>query len=161
MKTLPIRLVALALFGCLANLPAAYAATATTTFQVTANVVATCSASATDMAFGAYSGALIDQTSAVSVTCTSTTGYTIGLDDGLNYANSTHRSMKNAGTDYLEYELYSDVAGGTRWGNVTGTWVSDTGTGSAQSHTVYGRLPAGQDLFIGTYSDTITVTVTY
>lgn len=158
MKMPPVRLVTLALFGCLANLPAAHAATATTTFTVTASVAATCSTSATNMAFGAYSGTVIDQTSTITVTCTNTTGYTVALDNGDNYS-APNRRMNNAGS-YLNYELYSDAGRTTRWGD-NPDWVSGAGTGSAQNLTVYGRLPAGQALFIGSYTDTIEVTVTY
>jgi spore coat protein U-like protein len=37
-----------------------------------------------------------------------------------------------------------------------------TGTGAAQSSTVYGRVPTGQGAAaIGSYSDTVVVTITY
>ncbi len=111
------------------------------------------------MTFGAYTGAQIDQTTTVSITCTSTTPYTVGLDDGANPL-VTQRRMTN-GTNFLNYELYSDSGRTTRWGNASGSWVSDTGSGSAQSKTVYGRLAGSQALFLGSYTDTITVTVTY
>ncbi len=154
-----IRLAALALLPLLADLPAAHAATVTTTFQVTASVVATCSATATTLAFGAYDAtAAIDQANTMSVTCTNGTAYTVALDNGL-YASGSQRRMKDAGTDYLNYNLYSDAGRTTAWDS-TNT-VSDTGDGAAQSHPVYGRLPAGQTLFVGSYADTVTVTVTF
>ena len=53
---------------------AAYAVTTTTTtFQVTANVQATCLVSATPLAFGTYNGTVNNKTSNVNVTCTNTT----------------------------------------------------------------------------------------
>jgi spore coat protein U-like protein len=36
-----------------------------------------------------------------------------------------------------------------------------TGNGAAQVETVYGQIPAGQFVAPGSYSDTITATVTY
>jgi spore coat protein U-like protein len=155
-----VSLSTLALFICLTGTPALYAATATTTFNVTATVPTSCSVSAGgDLAFGSYTGTQIDATTTVSITCTNGTAYTAGLDDGLNYS-APNRRMAN-GTAYLNYELYSDSGRTTRWGNATGSWVSDTGTGSAQSKTVYGRLAGSQTLVVGSYTDTITVTITY
>jgi len=39
--------------------------------------------------------------------------------------------------------------------------VANTGTGSSQSFTVYGRIPTQTTPSPDTYTDTITVTVTY
>src|SRR5437667_2090328 len=61
----------------------AIAATTTTTFAVTATVQATCVVSATTMAFGTYTGVVANSTSTVSVTCTNTTPYNVGLSAGL------------------------------------------------------------------------------
>jgi spore coat protein U-like protein len=48
------------------------------------------------------------------------------------------------------------------WGITIGTdTVSATGNGAAQTHTVYGRVPAQTTPAPATYSDTVTVTVTY
>lgn len=58
MMTMRIRvhLAALAVLSCVAGLPAAYAATAETTFNVVANVPNTCSVTAVKLAFGTYVG---------------------------------------------------------------------------------------------------------
>lgn len=162
-KCLPLMLAAAA-----ALTPAsAPAATATDTFQVTANVLGSCSVSATDLAFGDYtptSGTPLDQTSTVSVTCTTGTTYDVGLNEGLNdYGNGvTGRRMVYATTNFLAYALYSDSGRTTNWGNTVDTdTVDGTGNGSAQDITVYGRVPINQYVTAGGYSDTITVTVTY
>ncbi len=152
-------LTALALFTCLTGTPTAFAATTTDTFAVTASVATVCSVTATDLAFGAYANVAIAATSTISVTCTSGGAYTVGLNDGLHF--STTRRMQNAGTDYLSYELYKEVGHTNRWGSAGGELVSGTGTGAAQDLTVYGDLPGSQGLIAGSYSDTITVTVTY
>ncbi len=152
------RFTALALLTSLGHVPAAQAATATATFQVTATVAATCSATTTNLGFGTYTGAQIDQTNTIDVTCTNGTTYTVGLNNGANYS-APNRRMTN-GTNFLNYDLYNDAPGGTRWGDGSGT-VNGTGNGMAQTLTVYGRLPAGQTLYTGSYTDTIQVTITY
>lgn len=152
-----IRLTPLALLACLTGIPASYAATTTTTFTVTATVVNTCSATATNLGFGTYVNVTIDATSTVSVTCTSGGAYTVGLSNGANYS-APNRRMTN-GSAFLNYELYSDAGRLTVWNDTT--TVAGTGSGSAQDLTVYGRLPGTQGLIAGSYTDTITATVTY
>ena len=62
----------------------------------------------------------------------------------------------------INYSLYNNSGRTTNWGNTIGTdTVSSTGTGASQSFTVYGRVPAQTTPAPATYSDTITVTVTY
>jgi spore coat protein U-like protein len=133
------------------------------TFIVTAVVQATCLVSATNMVFGTYIGAVVTSTSAVSVTCTNTTPYNIGLSAGLaTGATVTTRKMAGPASATLSYALFRDSARTLNWGNTVGTdTVSSTGNGSAQLSSVFGRLAAGQLVTPGAYSDTILVTVTY
>jgi spore coat protein U-like protein len=68
-----------------------------------------------------------------------------------------------SGTHVLTYNLYLDPTHLTIWGDGssgTGT-VSGTGTGANVGTPVYGRIPPGQNASVGSYSDVITVTVTY
>jgi spore coat protein U-like protein len=161
MKKPLIRLTSLAVLACLANTPTAFAATATDTFNVTANIPTSCSVTAgSDLAFGDYTGTQIDATTTVSVTCTSGGAYTVGLNDGTHFS-SPNRRMLHDTADFLNYELYKEEARTNRWGNSGAELVDGTGTGSAQTLTVYGRLPGSQSLIAGAYTDTITVTVTY
>ncbi len=137
--------------------------TATTQFSVTATIVKDCTVSATNLAFGNYTGALNTSTSTISATCTSGTAYTVGLSAGLaTGATVTNRSMTGPGSALLHYGLYSNSGHTTNWGNTLATnWVSRTGNGAAQPITVYGQVPAGQYVTPGSYTDTITVSVTY
>jgi spore coat protein U-like protein len=141
----------------------AFAATATTTFGVNATVQATCLVSATAMAFGTYTGAVATSTSAVSVTCTNTTPYNVGLSAGLaTGATVTTRSMTGPASALLGYALFSDSARTVNWGQTIATdTVTGTGNGSAQAITVYGQAAAAQYVAPGSYADTITATVTY
>ncbi len=140
----------------------ASAATATTTFQVTATVVATCLISGNTLAFGNYTGVQLDGTTTLSVTCTNTTPYNVGLNAGTaTGATVTTRKMVN-GANLLAYALYSDTGRTTNWGNTVSTdTVPGTGNGSAQTLTVYGRIAAAQYVTPGSYADTITATITY
>jgi spore coat protein U-like protein len=136
---------------------------ATASFTVTAVVQATCLVSATNMAFGTYTGAVATSTSAVSVTCTNTTPYNIGLSAGLaTGATVTTRKMTGPASATLNYALFRDSARTLNWGNTVGTdTISSTGNGSAQLSSVFGKLAVGQLVTPGAYSDTIIVTVTY
>jgi spore coat protein U-like protein len=122
-----------------------------------------CGVTATNLAFGNYTGALVDSTSTISVTCTSTTTYNVGLNAGLaTGATVTNRSMTGPGSALLHYSLFSNSGYTTNWGNTVGTnTVAGTGNGVVQSLTVYGQVPAGQHSTPGSYTDTITVSVTY
>ena len=144
---------------------AAHAATATTSFQVQLTIQAQCLInSASTLNFGTQGvlSANVDQTSAIQVQCTNTTPYNIGLDAGTGAgATVTTRKLTGGGAT-INYSLYSDSARTSVWGNTIGTnTVASTGTGAAQSFTVYGRIPSQTTPAPATYTDTITVTVTY
>jgi spore coat protein U domain-containing protein, fimbrial subunit CupE1/2/3/6 len=137
--------------------------TVTARFTVAATVVGACSLSATDLAFGAYSGSLTNSTSSISVNCVNGTPYDVGLNAGNGPgATVTNRSMTGRGAAQLHYKLSRDPAHTFNWGNTVGTdTVAGTGTGTTQSLAVYGQLPANQSVPSGNYSDTIVVTVTF
>lgn len=154
--------IALGAMSVISTEPTA-AATSTATFQVTAAVAATCVISATNLAFGTYSGVQTDSTSTLSATCTNTTPYTVGLSVGAaTGATATARSMTGPSAALLGYALYRDAARTLNWGFTAGTdTLGGTGSGAAQTLTVYGRVPAGQYVAPGAYTDTITATITF
>lgn len=161
MKKLSAVVLGLSLIG------AAQADTITTTFPVSAEVKASCNAvTANALNFGEYdsiSGSNKDATSTIDVTCTSGTSFSVYLNGGVN-GSITDRRLKAANSSaQLSYNLFSDSARTTIWGdNNAGTPSTGTGTGSAVTQTVYGRINAGQNNApIDTYHDTITVTVDY
>ena len=144
---------------------AVYGATTTTTFTVQMTITASCTiVSASTLNFGS-NGVLtanVDQTSTLQVQCTNTTPYNIGFDAGAaTGATVTTRKMTSGGAT-IGYSLYSNSGRTTNWGNTVGTdTVSATGSGASQSYTVYGRVPPQATPAPATYTDTITVTVTY
>lgn len=156
------------LIGLLAVVVAASGAQAASTLgtlNVTASVADTCVVNVTHVAFGSYTGGVTDASGAVSVTCTNGTGYTVALDAGAGSgATVASRKLTHASQSdqTLSYSLYSDALHTSVWGQSTGTnTVAGTGTGAAVSHTVYGRVFSSQYPKAGSYSDTVTVTVSY
>ncbi len=140
------------------------AATATTTFLVVANVLVTCTISATELNFGDYTGLRINAQSEILVRCTNTAQWNIGLNQGTcTGATVTTRCMTGPAPFLLNYSLSSDAAGTVNWGNTVGTdTVAGTGTGTSQVVSVFGTLPAGQSTAgPGGYADTITATITF
>lgn len=97
-------------------------------------------------------------TGTVEVSCGASASYTISLSAG--FGTFASRVM-TGGASQLDYNLFTDSQRVTVWGDGTAgsTTVSATGTGA--SYTVYGLIPARQNVPAGSYSDTITVTVTY
>lgn len=130
-----------------------------------------CTVTATAVSFGNYNpiaATTNDATGTVQVTCTMVVAlggsYTIDLSAGSS-GNAAQRTLKQ-GASSLNYNLYTDAGRSTVWGDGTGgsSHVSPTFTALLfvqQSATIYGRIPAGQNVAAGSYGDTITVTVTY
>jgi len=142
----------------------AYATTATATIAVSTTVTNTCTISATGLPFPAYTGAAADPgTATLTINCTNLANYSVALDKGLGAgASVTTRQMTN-GSSTLGYSLYKDSGHGTIWGDGTGSTVTvaGTGNGTPQTLTVYGQIPSGENSISGTYTDTVTATITY
>ena len=124
---------------------------------------ASCFVTTSGLNFGTYNvfSSLDDSvTTTVSVNCTKNKPYSISLSSGSGtFASRTLTSA--VGT--LTYNLFLDSTHLTIWGDgSSGTSIfSGTGSGVAIATTVYGRIPARQNVRVGSYSDVITVTVTY
>ena len=153
--------VAAATLTCAA--PASFAATASASLTISASVVASCTVVGSSIAFGAYTQAVVNQTGSITVQCTNGTAYNVGLDAGTGTgATVSNRKMSASGGGTLNYALYRDSARSSNWGSTIGTdTLTGTGTGLAQTLTVYGQIPAAQTPLAGSYSDTVTVTLTY
>lgn len=134
------------------------------TWAVKPAAAASCSAYASSLVFGQYASATVDVTGSIIVTCTAGTVYHIGLNAGNTPgATITARLMfgGNGGQNKLGYRLFSDAARSINWGDSAGTnWVTGTGTGSEQPYTIYARIPGRQRDPTGSYTDTITASIT-
>ena len=144
----------------------ANAGTATSNLSVTATVNNTCTVSTAPVAFGSVdlTGGNVDGTGTVTVTCTNGASWSAAAGVGTGTGATLASRKMTAGSNLLNYSLYTTSGYGTVWGDGTGTTgtISNTGTGSAQAFTVYGRIPSGQtSVPAGSYSDTVQVTVTY
>lgn len=124
-----------------------------------------CSISASGLAFGSYSafsGSPVDSSGTVQVQCLLALGFEVTLSTG--QGSFAVREMKSAGNT-LQYNLYTNSARSIIWGDGTsGTATRSGSVGillSPVSFTVYGRIPAGQNPVVGSYSDTITATVIF
>jgi spore coat protein U-like protein len=135
----------------------------TTSFTVTAVILASCAITATAMNFGTYTAAVIHTTSTLTVTCTNTTPYNVGLNAGVGSgATVSIRKMTSPSKATLNYSIYRNSAWTQNWGNTVGSdTVPGTGNGNAQTITAYGQMAAGQFGNPAVYTDTITATVTY
>jgi len=143
----------------------AQAQTATTTFRVTARVNAVCEVTSNDLAFGTYNPKASSPhqvTTLVRATCTPGSTYQVGLNEGTSPGATINQRKMASGANALNYQLYSDSARSSIWGNTQGTdTVTGVGTGLSQDHTVFGAIPAAQGVPAGDYSDTITVRIYY
>lgn len=135
-----------------------------------------CQVAATGPAFGTYNPTNTSATVAngtLTATCTLTSGNSATVTLTSSYSTGASGTFSSrvmlSGANRLSYNLYYDAAYTQIRGD--GTGGSQTGSGSMSltraaptqeiQSTIYGRVTAGQDVAPGTYTDTITVTVTY
>ena len=129
-----------------------------------------CTISSAGVAFGAYNPRATgadDVTGTISVACApSVSAPVVQLSTGQSGSYSTRRL--EAGSWDLNYNLYTNTARTTVWGNGTGGSQSQTLSGGTVSggqrrfsRTVYGRIPALQNVGVGSYSDTVVMTVIF
>jgi spore coat protein U-like protein len=119
--------------------------------------------------FGAVGGGTtpqLDGALQLTARCTDGLPYTVGLSAGQVAGNTIadrRLGLDGTGPGLIAYQLYLDSARSQVWGDgATGAVHGDTGTGTDQAITVYGRVPAGQPLPPGgTYRDTVTATIVY
>ncbi|AMO95742.1 spore Coat Protein U domain protein [Collimonas fungivorans] len=134
-------------------------------------LLATCTVATTGIVFPAYASpgsTNSDSTGDIAVTCSALVlglgSYTISVSTGAGtYANRKLTS----GANFLNYNMFTDTARSIVWGDGTaGTQtVSDSYVilvaPTTRHYTSYGRVPGSQNKPAGTYTDTVTVTVTY
>ncbi len=152
----------LALALVLAGPRAADAASTTGTMGVTATVVDSCTVVASTLTFSPYSAANLSSTgqATITVTCTIATAVSlIGLDLGLQPV-ATMAQLKSTGAALIPYELYQDAAFVTPWTIAAGP-AAYAAVAAPATYTVYGRAPGGANVPVGTYTDTVGITVTY
>lgn len=143
----------------------AFAATATNTFNSQIVITAECkvqSASTLDFGSPGVLDAAVSATSTIGVQCTNGQVYSISLNGGNGSSgNTTTRTMENGG-EAVNYTMSKDSGHSQNWGDTAGEVMTAlTGNGTVQNYTVYGQVPAQTTPTAGTYTDTVTVTVSY
>lgn len=129
-----------------------------------AGAAASCTVSITALAFGTFVGAQLNSTATATVDCGGIGSGFIPLTIAVNGGGGTiaARRLVN-GANQLSYQIYTDAARSIVWGDgTTGSTVAGSASNSVNSvHTVYGRVPAATTPLPGTYTDTLTFTVTF
>jgi spore coat protein U-like protein len=157
----------------MASAGAAWAGTVTGSLPVQMQITASCTIGTSSLTFATTAGTslistAVNQTGSISVTCTNSNPYSIGLDNGQN-ASSGQRRMIN-GTNYISYNLYVDSGHTNAWTTAStnsacssaNSCYLGTGNGAAQTVSVYGVVPTVATApASGAYNDTVTITVTY
>jgi spore coat protein U-like protein len=151
--------------GSISNNPSCTQSTGnfTKSFNASVFIGGSCAIRADSLDFGAVMGSItanIDAVGAVHATCNNNLPYTIALSGGGNEIAGQRRMR--SGMEFIAYDLYRDSGRTQRWGDgAPDPVLVGTGTGNEQSLAVYGRVPAGQAVGSGTYTDTVTATITY
>ncbi|MFJ2988769.1 spore coat U domain-containing protein [Collimonas sp. NPDC087041] len=134
-------------------------------------LLADCTVAGSGVAFGSYASpgsTSSTGTGTVTVTCTGL-GLLVSYTIQLNAGNGTFatRLLKSGVTNSLNYNMYTDTARTIVWGDgsaststVSDSYLLSIGS-NARSYTAYGLIPASQNKPAGTYTDTLTITITY
>jgi len=130
-----------------------------------------CSISLTSLAFGPYntqSSTPTDTVGTLSVFCSSpdpsNSTFSVALSPG-GSGDANARAMLS-GSHPLYYNLYTNAARTIIWGDDSGGGESvaanfPTTSRSMVRLSIYGRIPAQQNAWVGSYHDLVTVTVSY
>ena len=87
--------------------------------------------------------------------------YRFGRGHELAAAPLPERLLAHGGNT-INYNLYTAGDYATIWGNTVNTdTLAFTGNGAEQTYTIYGRVPPQTTPAPATYTDLITVTITY
>lgn len=132
-------------------------------FALTAQQGQACTLNVTGVNFGRYdvfSNSALDSTGNIDVNCPSGVGYTMSLSPG--GGTQTQRFM-SSGNYTINYNLYTAANRALVWGDATGgtVTVNGTGNGVTVNYGVYGRIPALQNVHAGSYSDIVTLELTF
>jgi len=122
---------------------------------------AVCSVSPQSVNFGNYdplSASPLDGVGNVNVSCDAPTSFSISLGTG---AGSYASRVMTSGASQMIYNLYTDAGRLLIWGDGSASTSTVSANSTGGDFTVYGRIPASQNLPASSYTDVIVVTITY
>lgn len=138
----------------------------TATLRASATIVADCIIVVRqDVQFGAYdpvganAAAPLDAVGLVDLTCTRGTIASVNFDQGQN-SQANSRRMTN-GSGFLGYLLFEDAARTRPVGPGQVRTLPAAPSTRTRTVGVFGRIAPGQDVPLGNYVDTVTVTVRF
>jgi spore coat protein U-like protein len=161
----------IAILFLIAMVPAAGAAAQTVSgeLEVRATVVPNCRLIVAPLIFGDYDPIVVHEASALDaeselrLTCTRNSSATISLDHGRFAVSGSGPRVMTDGSQRLAYQLFQDPSRAAVWGQGEDA-VAILGISSLSNPytlTIYGRIPPGQEVLSGSYSDVVTAIVDF
>jgi spore coat protein U-like protein len=129
-----------------------------------------CTVETTGISYGTYdvfSTTSTNSTGTITVTCDESPppSVTLSIGPSPNSGGFNPRKLRHESqSDLLNYNLFTDASMTVIWGDGTqgtSTLKQNVTKGKPWIATVYGRIPAGQDISAGQYSETVSVTITW
>mgnify|MGYP001587564072 CR=1 FL=1 len=131
---------------------------------------AACRVTTTGLNFGAYdvfSATPRDTAGTVTVACDRNppTDVTVSIGPSPTSGGFQPRRMRHATLpDRLDYNLFTAPSMGTVWGDgsagTSTAFLRKVNRNRPVTATIYGRIPPGQNVSVGAYTDMLTVTIT-
>jgi spore coat protein U-like protein len=131
---------------------------------------AACIVTAPNLSFGPYdglSGAPATTSANIVVSCDESPAATVTILLGPSAVSGgffPRRMRQDAGSDLLSYNFYADPGASAVWGDGSGGTAIRSDRvlkNKPWTVTIYGRVPPGQDVAAGSYSDLLTITINF
>lgn len=118
-----------------------------------------CSVSTAGVAFGTYdpfSTVPLDSVGSIAVECEAP--YSVLLSGG---GGQVDQRQLQGMTQTLSYNLFIDAGRSSVWGDGSAGTSTVSAAAGQRTHSVYGRVPARQNVGAGSYSDSLIITVNF
>jgi spore coat protein U-like protein len=153
--------------ACLVLATSLNAATSLAPLNISADVPSNCVIATSNLAFGQYDPLVqnatqeLDAAAQVTMVCTRSSRAAVSIDSGRNPIGST-RTLASS-SQHVSYQLFRDSGRTQEWGSgvTDGLQLVSEGVHKPQQLTVFGRIPPGQEVASGMYTDVVTATVDF
>ncbi len=129
---------------------------------------AACTVSAVGASFGSYSPfntAAVTSTGTITIDCgVDTSHVVVALGPSPNSGGFNPRQMRGSGSNLMNYNLYTASDLITIWGDGTqgtSTQFFNVKKNKKVDALIYGSIPAAQDVGLGSYSESLLVTINF